>query len=121
MTQEEWIKAWTTGRWKGSSIEVITFISNILYYNKQECETIYNLFACGYCYYFANMLKIAFDRGDVVWHKGYGHIVWRDIDNIAYDIGGVFYDYSEGELVPLNELGDGLINFKHIDIKGNQN
>ena len=65
------------------------------------------------------MLKEAFGRGEVCWHKGFSHIVWVDDDNTAYDIGGVFYDYGEGDLVPITELGDDVINFKHIHINNN--
>lgn len=117
--KEEWIEAWTSGKWESSNKEVITFIADILFHSPNlKSNNIYNLFACGYCYYFALILKDAFKRGNIVWHKGFGHIVWEDDDGTAYDIGGVFYDYGKGDLVPLDELGDSISSFTKIDKKG---
>lgn len=117
MKKEEWIKAWTSGKWESSNKDVIKFIADILYHNpNSDNEDIYNLFACGYCYYFAVMLKDAFKRGEILWHKGFGHIVWKDIDDIAYDIGGIFYDYGEGDLVSLDELGEDISDFTKIKL-----
>lgn len=126
-TKKEWIKCYTTGRFQESNPEVINFIANILF--KADCDdnSVYNLFANGYCYYFATILKEAFNRGDIYWHKGYSHIVWVDINNIPYDIGGVFADYNKikeingekNDLVPIAELNvykgiNGLNGFKHV-------
>lgn len=113
MTKEEWITSWTSDRYSHVNKEVIEFIGNILFHS-HDTESIYQLFACGYCYYFAIILKTAFNRGDIVWHKGFSHIMWRDTDNIVYDIGGVF---EEGDVVPIEELGEGIIDFKHITNK----
>jgi hypothetical protein len=112
MNKEEWIEAWTSGKWKSTRREVIEFIANVLYHNSIDNSSIYQLFACGYCYYFAVILKDAFKRGEVCWHKGYSHIVWVDDDDTAYDIGGVFYDYGEGDLIPLSEAGIDISGFK---------
>jgi len=71
------------------------------------------MFADGYCYYFALILKDAFG-GSIMWHKNHGHIVWMDENKICYDIYGVFDDYGEGDIVPISELGEKLIYFKHI-------
>lgn len=119
MKKSEWINAWANNeRFVGVNRKVIEFIANILYHSGDDNpvgnEGVYQLFAAGYCYYFASMLKMAFNRGTVCWHKGFGHIVWLDEDNIAYDIGGVFYDYGEGDLVDVSELGSDLKNFLHI-------
>ena len=114
--KQDWITAWTTGKWETTNKSVIAFIANVLYHDPTPSgsDAIYDLFAAGYCYYFAVMLKTAFNRGEVVWHKGFGHIVWLDVDDIAYDIGGVFYDYGADDLVPLTELGSDIEFFKHI-------
>lgn len=118
MKKEEWITAWTTGKWESANKDVITFIANILYHSengKDNSEVIYGLFGCGYCYYFALMLQNAFNRGSIMWHTNHGHIVWLDVDGAAYDIGGVFYDYNEGDLSSISDLGDDIENFKHVD------
>lgn len=114
--KEMWIHAWTHDKWEFSDPLVIRFIADILYRTNSDegIEAIYQLFAAGYCYYFANMLKLAFNRGTVCWHKGFGHIVWVDTDGIAYEIGGIFFDYGEGDLVPVEELGDGLKDFMRV-------
>ena len=37
-----------------------------------------------------------------------------DDDGIAYDIGGVFYDYEDGDLLPVEtSLGSMIVDFKH--------
>lgn len=113
--KEEWIESWTTGRFAEADKDVITFIADILFHG--DSGVIYNLFACGYCYYFACMLKEAFGRGTVCWHKGFSHVVWVDEDDIAYDIGGIFMDYEKGGLVPIEELGEQVIQFKHTPLR----
>ena len=75
--------------------KVIDFISKILYFSQDDsCRNmkyfstrtedkvsnpIASLFTNGFCYYFAVILKDAFNRGEICWHKNYGHIVWRDV------------------------------------------
>lgn len=113
MTKEEWVTSYTTGRYEKCDRDVINFIADILFYQPVN-DNIYNLFASGYCYYFAVMLKTAFDRGEICWHRCHGHIVWLDTDGTAYDIGGVVDDYNEGDLLPADlSLGSMLSNFKH--------
>lgn len=122
MNKEEWINGFTTGRYKKADKDVIEFIANILYHNNKETgsNAIYNLFSCGYCYYFAIMLKDAFGRGEVCWHRNHGHIVWLDETDIAYDIGGVFEDYNDGDLLPIDDsLGEMICDFKHNGQKFN--
>lgn len=120
MKKDEWIHGWTTGRFENSNKDVITFISDFLYKKTphvsdgDSSDVIYQLFGCKYCYYFACILKIAFNRGDVCWHKGHGHIVWRDDNGVAYDIGGVFEDYGDGDLIPVETIGTIVDDFKHL-------
>lgn len=114
MKREEWIKTHTTGKFENADKQVIEFIANFIYANEQISDGVYDLFASGYCYYFAVMLKEAFNRGDICWHRNHGHIVWRDNDGIAYDIGGVFYDYEEDDLLPVRDsLRTMIYDFKH--------
>lgn len=118
MSKEEWIKEWTSWRYAKVNEDVITFIANFLYADERGTETVYNLFASGYCYYFAKFLQDAFNRGEICWHRNYSHIVWRDDDGVAYDIGGVFYDYNEGDLLPVEQsLGDMIVEFMHTGEK----
>ena len=104
-----WLKSFP-----GSSKEILTFIANILYaQGPNNAEIIRSLYAAGYCYYFALMLKDAFG-GEMCWHKGYSHIVWRDTNtDTVYDIDGVFYDYWEGDIVPIDVLKADLECFRH--------
>lgn len=114
MNKEKWIKCYTTGKFATSDEDVITFIANVLYTDETQSDRVYEIFASGYCYYFAMMLKAAFNRGDICWHRNHGHIVWVDESGIAYDIGGVFYDYEDGDLLPVEtSLADMIVDFKH--------
>ena len=79
MKKEDWIKAYTTGRFENANKQVIRFIADFVYSNEQISNGVYELFVSGYCYYFAVMLKTAFNRGDICWHRNHGHIVWRDV------------------------------------------
>ena len=51
---------------------------------------LYNAFQNGYCWYFAHMLQSAFERGTVCLCAPFGHFVWEDIDEVKYDISGVY-------------------------------
>ena len=53
-------------------------------------ESLRSLFMDGYCFYFAEMLKSAFSRGETYICAPYGHVVWRDVDNRFYDLDGEF-------------------------------
>ena len=109
-SKEDFIKAYTTGMFKNADKDVIQFIADINW----KDENAHDLFANGYCYYFAIMLQEAFHRGIICWHRNHGHIVWEDNTGIAYDIDGVFTDYNEGDLLPVDESLEGLIvDFKH--------
>lgn len=97
--------------------QILQFIDNfVTNRHKQESSPITSLFADGYCYYFALILRDAFG-GEIVWPKYRGHIVWHDIkDNLCYDIYGLYTDWAERDLIPLNVLGPtNLAAFKHID------
>ena len=70
-------------------------------------------FSSGYCYYFAVILYTAFRRGTVCWAAPFGHIVWEDMNGVAYDIGGVYSGEAEC-LIPVSFMGDTLDDFLHI-------
>lgn len=100
--------------------QVLFFIADILFHSGGiNAETIRSLFHNGYCYYFANMLKLAFNRGEVCWAAPYGHIVWRDEDGICYDIEGVTVSEAE-HFIPIHYLGDKVKDFLHVrDVAAN--
>lgn len=74
------------------------------------------------CYYFANMLQLAFS-GTVCYAQDRGHIVWVDCDpnstfkdlqqSAAYDITGIFEDYEY--LFPIEYLGNAISDYKHTN------
>ena len=112
MNKEEWIKSFTSGIFEKYNKEVINFIADFIF--SENSEAIQNLFSNGYCYYFAVILKTAFNRGKICWHRNYGHIIWMDDDVLAHAIYGPFYDYNEGDLLPIEDsLGDLIVNFMH--------
>ena len=98
---------------------VLKFIANFLYHGVPEvdldvsAESIRSTFRAGYCFYFAHMLKQAFNRGCVCWCAPYSHIVWVDVSGIPYDIEGVCYSEAE-YYIPLDYLGDTIDSFMHI-------
>lgn len=114
--EEDWIAFYTTDEFvmQGVREEVIKFIANVLYHQGPEnTEIIRSLFRAGYCYYFAQMLKDAFDRGTVCLAYPFGHIVWEDDNGIAYDIEGVYKEYER--LIPISKMGRGIRDFKHVE------
>lgn len=92
-------------------------------YRNQEC--LREKFRCGYCYYFAHMLKTAFGRGTVCWAAPYGHFVWvdegtdkyeTDYDKIrTYDIEGKYNPKEHGVLylIPEEFLNEHIKDFLH--------
>lgn len=97
--------------------EVLTFIHDFKTNKGAHAnDTLDKLFSQGYCYYFAVILKEAFG-GEIVWPKYHSHIVWHDtVDNICYDIWGVYKDYVETDLIPINVLScKNLALFRHVD------
>lgn len=97
---------------KQNKENVLTFIDNIY----QGKEDIRRLFRCGYCFYFACILKEAFQRGEICWAAPFGHIVWKDIDDTAYDIEGE-YCGEAFYFIPISYLGDLVEEFRHIPEK----
>lgn len=108
MSKEEWISCHLRD---GGDKDVIEFIADIAYY-APDTEAVYSLFAAGYCYYFAAMLRIAFKRGTICHAYPFGHIVWVDENEIAYDIGGICKEYEE--LIPVDTYGKALNSFRHV-------
>lgn len=89
--------------------EVLTFIDAFLENN----DIIRKKFRAGYCYYFAVMLKEAFQRGEIYWCAPYGHICWLDDNGVPYDIEGVC-DSECDFYIPVSYISEGLADFKHI-------
>lgn len=88
-----------------------SFIDNF----RNNSEDIIELFESGYCYYFANLLKEAFERGRVVWAAPYPHICWMDTDGKVYDINGLRNDPEIELYVPIEYLSDiDIADFKHV-------
>lgn len=107
--------------------KVMDFIDNFTtlfgMLHPDETEAISKVFSNGYCYYFAHMLKVAFDgRGEIYMTSDDRHIVWV-LNNVAYDINGVYRTYSRsanndnfynGELIPIAMLPNYMESFKHV-------
>ena len=92
--------------------EVEEFIETFLIISKSIRE-LEKLFANGFCYHFALMLKGLFNRGEIVWAAPFGHIMWKDVDGVPYDIYGAYgseYEY----LIPIKYLGDDIKDFTHL-------
>lgn len=96
--------------------EVLNFIENFLGHQKsfEADEILKNQFNAGYCYYFAVMLKAAFNRGEVCCCVPYGHMCWVDDDNTPYDIYGICTSEAD-YFIPVSYLGNCLNDFLHID------
>lgn len=99
-----------------ASEDVVSFISNFLNHTKDKTaiSILQQQFAAGYCYYFAVMLKSAFNRGEVCWCAPYGHLCWVDDDGVPYDIYGICISEAD-YFIPVSFLGDALDDFKHTD------
>lgn len=95
---------------------VLTFIANFLGCHGTDASNVEHLratFHAGYCYYFAVILKTAFQRGEVCWVAPFGHMVWQDTDGMVYDIEGVYSGESE-HFIPYQMIGDGIWDFMHV-------
>lgn len=102
---------------KKINADVLEFIRKIREHKDHSgnmSESITDLFASGYCYYFAVLLQHVYG-GEICWVEGRGHIVWLDGNDlehdIAYDIYGVYDDYDR--LRPISYLGDMIQDFLH--------
>ena len=95
--------------------QVLDFIENFLaHQNKDEAEPILkDQFNAGYCYYFAVILKAAFNRGQICWCAPYGHMCWLDTDGIPYDIYGICISEAD-YYIPVEYLGPCIQDFLHI-------
>lgn len=107
--------------------KVIDFIDNFStlfgQFQGEEIDTVSTVFSRGFCYYFAIILKDAFDgRGEIYMTSDNRHIVWM-LNNVAYDINGVYRTYPRsanngnffnGELIPIVMLPNYMESFKHV-------
>jgi len=97
---------------------VLKFINKFYCHNGNNNEAkdiLRKQFHAGYCYYFAVMIKEAFNRGEVCWCSGLSHIVWVDDDGTPYDIEGV--NHSECEYyIPIKYMGEYINAFKHSSL-----
>lgn len=92
--------------------QVLYFIADFINHSGND-EIMQNLFHNGYCYYFAHMLKVAFQRGNVCLAAPYGHFVWVDENGVPYDIEGV--NITEAEYyIPEKFMGEMVKDFLHI-------
>lgn len=98
----------------GVDLNVLLFIYNILHHGitVEAEDAVYNLFARGYCYYLALMLKDAFPGGTIVWCAPYGHIAYR-FNNVIYDIHYV-YDGECDLFIPIERIGKTIDDFRKI-------
>lgn len=105
---------------KKADKDVLTFIfefalsagSNTSRYGYQS--DIIQTFMNGYCYYFAHMLKLAFNRGSVCLCVPFSHVVWRDTNGVAYDIMGVYIPTADVAYVPEECAGKVMDDFKQV-------
>ena len=112
--KERWIEKSTSGICASADRSVITFIAEFRMRQGYDSDDIYDLFANGYCFYFATILQTSFSRGEVCWHRCHGHIMWRDTDGQAYDIGGLFLDARPEDILPVDSsLGSMIVDFLH--------
>ena len=101
------------------------FINNFMNSNggsDEVMEAFRTTFKCGYCYYFATILKTAFNRGEICWTAPFGHFVWVDVDGIAYDIEGM-YDMCSHEayyLIPEKYIEEFVGDFLHNGMKSKE-
>lgn len=81
-----------------------------------NCDNLRTLFMNGACYYFAVILKTAFNRGEICWCYPLSHICWVDIDGTPWDIERVCISEYE-DLIPVSFMGDILFDFMHVPNK----
>lgn len=116
MYKMDFIEQYTTGVYKDYDRTVITFIADIRYDIRNSTDTIRSFYEAGYCYYFAHMLKDAFQRGHLCLTEPIGHIVWMDENGCAYDINGPYRpeEHDCERLLDIRFLGDLILDFMHI-------
>ena len=112
MTEKEWVQKCYSEEPEADA-EVIRFIGKFIFYKGiKNRHIIQELFRNGYCLYFAHMLKEAFGRGEVLYVYDDGHFIWKDDNNVKYDVLGV--NHTHKMLIPEAQIGDGLMEYKHI-------
>lgn len=95
---------------------VLEFITDFVSHaaaDEAQYEILRSTFRAGYCYYFAHMLELAFNRGCVCWAAPFGHIVWVDTDGVPYDIEGVNFGEQEYH-IPERYLGGHIRDFMRV-------
>lgn len=104
---------------KDADESVLYFIADFLYCGSTEEEALvrvqilHETFRRGYCYYFAHMLKNAFQQhGEVCWAVSFGHFVWQ-YNGVQYDIEGV-YCGEASVFIPESYMGETINDFTHI-------
>ena len=115
--------ATNSGGWKEGEQEevkkVLSFIGGMHDKATEDSEedSLYNVFENGYCYYFAQILNLAFPAlGNVFWIRNRGHIVWQSrFSHICYDVSGIYVDYKDEDLVEVARLGNLLKDFQHTN------
>lgn len=80
LSKEDWIASHRK-QFPDARPDVLGFIYDF----SSRSSDLYEVFVNGYCFYFANMLREAFNGGDVCWSVGRGHVVWVDDNDVAYD------------------------------------
>lgn len=113
--RDEFIASWKKFE-NDADDKVLGFIYDFVWHSAcsvEEYDLIRAMFMCGYCYYFAHMLKTAFSRGQVCWCAPFGHFVWVDENNVPYDIEGVSTAEAE-HYIPEEFISEGLDDFKHV-------
>lgn len=76
-------------------------------------EGIHSHYRSGYCYFFAHMLKAAFNRGQVCWAVPTSHVCFMDEDGIVYDCDGK-YSGEAYDMIPEKYCGNILEGYKHL-------
>lgn len=100
-----------------ADMDVLAFITDMSCHsavNEQEYEALRSTFRAGYCYYFAHMLKLAFNRGEVCWAAPFGHFVWVDDNGVPYDIEGVNFGEQIYNIPEHYQTEEMLKDFKHV-------
>ena len=113
-------RKWFDERFNDPNVDkrIIEFIDNILTNRHRINEgsgEIYDLFACGYCFYFAKILEIAFPGGSIVWCAPFAHIAYL-YNGIVYDIHHI-YDGEAEYFIPIKYLEKHISDFMHIPNK----
>ena len=100
-----------------SNPKVLEFIDDFLNRctnSPEERKVLRDTFMNGYCYYFAVILKTAFDRGEVCWVAPHGHIAWVDVNGCPYDIEGVCATEAQ-YFIPVSYMGWAISDFMHVN------